>query len=68
MNSLPHEALKEIIAGQQHESKIFTTDENKSLLLLGTLIMVKRLILGGGDETCKATGSNASYIIKGKYK
>jgi hypothetical protein len=67
MNSLPHEALKEIIAGQQHESKIFTTDENKSLLLLGTLIMVKSLILGGGDETL-ATGSNASYIIKGKYK
>jgi hypothetical protein len=66
MNSLPHEALKEIIAGQQHESKIFTTDENKSLLL-GTLIMVKSLILGGGDETL-ATGSNASYIIKGKYK
>jgi hypothetical protein len=66
MNSLPHEALKEIIAGQQHESKNFTTDENKSLLL-GTLIMVKSLILGGGDETL-ATGSNASYIIKGKYK
>jgi hypothetical protein len=55
--------LKEIVSGQQLESKIFTRDENK-YLSLGTLFMTKFLMLGGEDET---TRSNASYIFGGKY-
>jgi hypothetical protein len=64
---LNRQALKEIVSGQQLESKMFTIDEN-TYLLLESWNIVKCLMLGGGDETCKVTGSNASYIIKCKYR
>jgi len=40
--------FKDINAGQQLESKIFTIDENK-VSLCGTQLRCKCLILGGGD-------------------
>jgi hypothetical protein len=55
--------LKEIVSGQQLESKIFTIDENKCLSY-SRPSMTKFLMFGGGDET---TSSNASYIFRGKY-
>jgi len=42
--------LKDIVAGQQLESMIFTTDENK-ISFFGTEQRCKCLMLGGGDET-----------------
>jgi hypothetical protein len=61
---LHEKKLEEIVAGRQHESKMFTIEENKSILS-GTESMVKCLMLGGGDETCQKTRSNATYIIQG---
>jgi len=42
--------LKEIVAGQQLASKIFTEDENK-VSFFGKERRCKCLTLGGGDET-----------------
>jgi hypothetical protein len=53
MNSLVQKKgfkIKDIDAGQQLESKIFTTDENK-ISFFGTQRRCKCLILSGGDET-----------------